>query len=119
MRRGPVAGLVVMGLALVGCGAATITESGSLSYPSAQVQAGEDAVAPPRPLVRDLRAAGGLPTDPVAVPDGETARVGTGTPGGAADAAPVAVVDPNAPRLGPAMPRPAGPSLPTSNQGST
>ena len=64
-----------MGLVFVGCGAATITESGPLSVQATPGTLPESGVAPPRPLIRNLRAAGGLSTDPVAVPDGETARL--------------------------------------------
>jgi YVTN family beta-propeller protein len=58
-------------------------------------------------MLQNLRAAGGLPSEPVAVPDGETARLPSGTP-----AAPVAA-DPPATRVGPSLaeassaPRPA------------
>jgi YVTN family beta-propeller protein len=116
MRRGPIAAFVVMGLALVGCGAATITESGPLAVRPAQTPIAEDgvAVAPPRPMMRNLRAAGGLSTDSVAVPDGETARVFTPAP--VPVTTPTAASDVAAPRLGPALPKPAGPAFPTTEQ---
>ena len=104
MRRGAIAGFVVTGLGLVGCGAATMTESGPLSMQSAPTTAVHaSAVTAPRPMVRGVRTAGGLANEPIAVPDGETARA-SGTPSNASDAAIV--------RAGPAMPRPAGPAWP-------
>lgn len=57
----------------------------------------------PRQLLRGLGDAGGLSTDPPAVPDGETARVSTPSPAGA---------DSAQARVGPAMPKPAGPDWP-------
>lgn len=92
MRRGTFAWFVVMALVFVGCGAATISGSGPLSVHTAPTVS-EGELAPPRPMLRSLRAAGGLPTDPVAVPDGETARVPTPAPPAPADA-PVTVAGP-------------------------
>jgi len=116
MRRGPIAAFVVMGLALVGCGAATITESGTLSYRSAPAPVVEDGVTPPRPLVRNLRSAGGLETGgAVAVPDGEVARVFPARSGPPPAMSPAP--DLSAPRLGPALPQPAGPAFPPATTG--
>jgi YVTN family beta-propeller protein len=78
-----------MGLVFVGCGAATITESGPLSVQTAPPGVAEAGMTPPRPMLRNLRAAGGLPSDPVAVPDGETARLPT-PPAPASDTPPTA-----------------------------
>ena len=106
MRRGTIAGFVVMGLALVGCSAVTVTGSGTISVQAAQGDG--STVTAPQPFVRNLRAAGALPTDPVAIPDGETARIPTSTAAAAASAAPAprTTVDPGAgkPAAGPAWP---------------
>ena len=106
MRRGAVVGLVVMGLAFVGCGAATLSEPGVVAVSSAPQEAVQASVASPRPMFSGLRRSGSLSTEPVAVADGETARV-FATPPAAADAA--------IGRVGPPMPRPAGPAWPATD----
>ena len=104
MRRGAVAAFVVIGLALAGCGAAALTDSGSLSVQATPSTLPQSLTAA-RPITSTLRTTGGLSTGQVAVADGETARLGASVP------------DPSsAPdtRLGPALPKPAGPAWPTA-----
>jgi YVTN family beta-propeller protein len=107
MRRGTIVGFVVMGLVFVGCGAATITESGPLSTQAAPANLPEAGLTPPKPLIRNMRAAGGLPSDPVAVPDGETARVPVGGQ---------AAVDIPAPSVGPSVSEATVPPKPANGQ---
>ena len=99
MRRGAIVGLVVMGLALAGCGAATLTESGGLSAPSPGNERLRAALSPVDPMFPRLRTPVAASGEPVPVADGETARAAAPAPAG--DAALVGV--------GPAPPRPAGP----------
>ncbi|HEX2047105.1 MAG TPA: YncE family protein [Acidimicrobiales bacterium] len=107
MRRGPVAGLVVMGLALVGCGAATLSEPGGLSVQAARDERLHAALSPPEPRFAGLRRPAVTvtenPAEAVPVADGETAVVHAPPP--PPDHAALA-------RLGPAPPRPAGPVWP-------
>ena len=106
MRRAPVVGLVVMGLALAGCGAATLTESGGLSIQSARDPGLRAALTPPEPRFASLRPpVTTVPVNPVPVADGETAVV---------KAAPPPPNDAALARLGPSMPRPAGPGWPAA-----
>ena len=96
-------GFIVMGLAFVGCGAATLTESGGLSMRSAPDERLRAALAPPEPRFASLRPpTTALPVEPVPVADGETARV---------FAAPPSAADASLVPLGP-TPRPAGPAWP-------
>ena len=103
MRRGLSVGFLAMGLALVGCGAATLTQSGVVSTQTAPTTVSDGVLAPPRPMLRSLHMAGGLPNERPAVADGETARV-----------FPIAAAQPEAAaaRLGPPQPKPAGPAWP-------
>ena len=106
MRRGPVVALVVMGLALAGCGAATLTESGGLSMQSAPDHRLRAALRPPEPRFASLRPpATVVPAPPVPVADGETAVVRTPPP---------PPNDAALARLGPSMPGPAGPGWPAA-----
>jgi YVTN family beta-propeller protein len=109
MRRGPVVGLVVMGLALAGCGAATLTESGGLSMQSPGDPGIRAALTPSEPRFLGLRppvtAIRAKPVEPVAVADGETAVV---------NALPPPANDAALARVGPSLPRPAGPPWPTT-----
>lgn len=116
MRRGGTVGLVVMGLVLVGCGAATLTETGAVVVRPApeeqlHLQAG---LLPPRPFQHGLRSWGSLSAEPVAVPDGETARV-EATPAQVAEASLVPVGQPAAQPAGPAV-GPAWPVVATGEQ---
>ncbi len=87
MGRVAVTGLVVMGLALAGCGAATIGESGPVAAEVTPNNRQQAALAPPRPRLTGGGLAppggvaappGGLITaPPAAVADGETAIAGT------------------------------------------
>jgi YVTN family beta-propeller protein len=106
MRRGPIVGLVAMGLTLVGCGAVTLTESGTISAQSTPEERVQAPLATPRTTSYGaLRPSGGITAEPVAVADGETA-VELAAPPIASDAA--------VGRLGPSMPRPAGPLWPSA-----
>ena len=99
-------GLVVVGLVLGGCGAATLTESGVIAAgpaPEAEVHA---ALSPPPLAVGGFRPPAGLRVEPAAVADGETAVEMA--------AAPPIVPEVPAVRLGPSMPPPAGPAWPTT-----
>jgi YVTN family beta-propeller protein len=102
MRRGGTVGLVVMGLVFVGCGAATLTETGAVVQPAPdqQLQAG---LPPPRSMLQGLSTPGRLSTEPVAVPDGETARV-PATPAQVAEASLVPVGQPSTAPTGPSWP---------------
>ena len=104
MKRGPLAGMVVMGWAFFGCGVVTLTEPSVISTqlaPEVRLQA---PMASPRATSYGaLRASGRVKVEPVAVADGETA-VELAAPPTAADA----VVA----RPGPSTPRPAGPVWP-------
>ncbi|HEX2119783.1 MAG TPA: YncE family protein [Acidimicrobiales bacterium] len=99
--------LVVMGLVLVGCGAATLTESGGLSLTGPADHRLRAALAPQRPLLSRLSRPAVAPpsNEPVPVADGETARVYAAPP----EAAEASLV-----RIGPAPPRPAGPAWPAA-----
>lgn len=103
MRRGGTAGLVVMGLVFVGCGAATLTETGAAFVPRTPDERLQATFGPPRPMFEGLRPRGVLASQPVAVPDGETALVPT-TPAQQAEAALVPVGQPAGPPAGPAWP---------------
>ena len=105
MRRLGIVGLVVMSVVLAGCGAATLTESVTVSVEGAPAEQVHASLAPqPMPFGR-LRTSAGISQQPVAVADGETAIV---TPtGGAAP-----VVEPSL-LVGPSMPGPVGPAWPT------
>jgi YVTN family beta-propeller protein len=99
-----------MGLALAGCGAATLTDSGGLSMQSARDPALRAALTPPEPRFAGLRSpVTTLParpvSDPVPVADGETAVVVAPAP--PPDEAALA-------RVGPSLPRPAGPAWPAA-----
>jgi YVTN family beta-propeller protein len=106
MRRSATVALAVMGMALAGCGAATLTESGGV-----QVQAAPDDAAPvvqaavaPRPSSYGRLRPPGLAVQPHAVPDGEVALV----PAEPAPTAPETATT----RLGPSSPPPTGPVVP-------
>ena len=101
MRRMGIIGVLVAGVVLAGCGAATLTETVSVQgAPTEQVRA---ALAPqPMPFGR-LPTSTGIPEQPVAVADGETAIV--------APSAGTASVDPSL-LAGPPIPGPAGPAWP-------
>jgi YVTN family beta-propeller protein len=80
MRRAAFAALLVMGLGLMGCGAATFTDSGGVATRSAAIGDGATVVQPtlgPRPFLQGLHQTSVLrvPTSGAAVPDGETERV--------------------------------------------
>lgn len=107
MRRGGTVGLVIMGLVFVGCGAAALTETGAVVVPLAPDQRAQAGLLPPRPMQQGLRSWGSLSSEPVAVPDGETARV-EATPAQVAEASLVPVGQRAAPTTGPA----AGPTWP-------
>ena len=101
MRRGGTVGLVIMGLVFVGCGAAALTETGAVVVPLAPDQRAQAGLLPPRPMQQGLRSWGSLSSEPVAVPDGETARV-EATPAQVAEASLVPVGQRAAPTTGPA-----------------
>jgi YVTN family beta-propeller protein len=105
MRRGGIVGLVVMGLALAGCGAATLTESGPVAVPSAGPDEGvlHAALSPPQPMFPGLRPAGRLLPEPAPVPDGEAPEPAIVHP---------TVEDASLIPLGPPPPKPAGPVWP-------
>ena len=104
MRRGTVAGVVSMGLALAGCGAVTLTESSAISVQPAPEQRVQAPLAAPRTTSYGaLRPSGGVTSEPVAVADGETSVQ--------IAARPIAA-DASVSRTGPSMPRPAGPVWP-------
>jgi YVTN family beta-propeller protein len=105
MRRGTIAGFVATGLALVGCGAATLTQSVPVPVEAAPPLTARAAPTALRPPTHGLRATGGLLKGPPAVADGETVQVAVPMP---------TAVDPAVPRLGPALPRPAGPAWPAA-----
>ncbi len=108
MRRLGTVGLVALALSLVGCGAATITESGAIATqaapaPDVRVQ----AALTPAPLpVGGLRPAGGLAVEQVPIADGETSVMLAAPPPIAPEA--------TAARVGPGMPKPAGPAWPSA-----
>jgi YVTN family beta-propeller protein len=113
MRRA-FAGFVVMGLALVGCGAANLTDYGGIAIqpapaPDAERAIVQTAITRPRALLPGLPREGLPPRpvqpDPASVPvaDGETTRV---------FAAPVEATEASMVRIGPALPKPAGPAWP-------
>ena len=97
---------MVMGLALVGCGAATLTETGPLAAPSPGDQQLRAALSPQQPTFASLRPSNRIKPQPAPVADGETAIV-VSNPTGAAEASLVPV--------GPAVPRPAGPVWPAGD----
>jgi YVTN family beta-propeller protein len=103
MRRAGSVGLVVMGLVFVGCGAATLTETGTVHVRPAPSERLQAALTPPRPMQQGLRTWGSLPSEPVAVPDGETAVVAA-TPAQVAEASLVPVGQPSTPPTGPSFP---------------
>ena len=96
-------GLLVMGLALVGCGAATITGSGPLTTSGAADERLQAALSPQPSLASQLSRPRGVPAEPVPVADGETARV---------FAAPPTAADASLVNIGPPPPGPAGPAWP-------
>ena len=102
MRRGVLVGLVVMGLALAGCGAATLTESGRAAVQSAADPGIRAALTPTDAKFARLRPPVTTPVPQVPIADGETARVATDPP-----PAPASLIP-----LGPAVPAPAGPTWP-------
>lgn len=106
MRRVGIVGLLAMAVVLAGCGAATLTESRTVSVEGSPRNEIRAALAPqPRPLGR-LGTSRSVADQPVAVADGETA-VETPPPGSAT------VGDPSL-RAGPSLPGPAGPVPPTA-----
>ena len=110
MGRGGIVGLVVMGVALVGCGATQLTESRTLSVRSVGDPNFKAALFPREPSHLDIRRPGRPSSEPVAVADGETARV---------FAAPPAAADASLVPVGKAV-EPAGPGRRlTETQGST
>jgi YVTN family beta-propeller protein len=92
-----------MGLALVGCGAATITGSGPVSMTGAPDERVRAALAPQPSLASQLSRPVDVRPEPVAVADGETAVV---------FAAPPTAADASLVPVGPALPKPAGPAWP-------
>jgi len=83
MKRAAIVALVVMGLALAGCGAATLTESVPVAGPAApQTRLGASAVTSPGPRLSGGLQFGGLAAQPApaAVPDGATAAPASGAP---------------------------------------
>jgi len=109
MKRLGTVGLVVLALALGGCGAATLTESGVIStatpQPAPEVEV-QTALSLPPMAVGGYRHSGRLSVEPVAVADGETAVEMAAPP-------PIAPEVP-AVRLGPSTPPPAGPAWPVT-----
>ncbi|MDQ2826374.1 MAG: hypothetical protein M3Y04_05370, partial [Actinomycetota bacterium] len=80
MRRAAFAAMLVMGLGLMGCGAATFTNNGGVATRSADLgRTGATVVQPtlgPRPLLEGLHSSFSLRVPAgAAVPDGETQRV--------------------------------------------
>ncbi|MDQ4067871.1 MAG: hypothetical protein M3203_00055 [Actinomycetota bacterium] len=106
MRRGGLVGLVVMGLALVGCGAATLTETGPLAVQSAPDTELRAALSPHQPTFASLQPSNRIRPQSTPVADGETAIV-PADPQAAAEASRVPV--------GPAVPKPAGPAWPAGD----
>src|SRR4051812_31814702 len=86
MRRAAISGLVVMGLALAGCGAATLTESAAVSVEAAPGIQGQTALSAPRP-----RLTGGLPAPGELIAQPAPRSIVTGPPPVADGEAPVAV----------------------------
>ncbi len=109
MRRVATIGLVVIGVALAGCGAATLTESTAVQVPAGPQAIVRASLAPPQLAYGGLGRAGGLAPGQVAVPDGETA-VAAPAPG--RDLGP-------SPSPSPATLVPAGPALPAARSQTT
>jgi len=115
VRRLGIFALVVMGVVLAGCGAATLTDTGTVSVQGVQAVQGVQgapaeqvhaALAPPPMAFGRLHSTGAVSPEPVAVPDGETAVV-------VPSAASASVTDSSL-RAGPSMPGPAGPPWPAA-----
>lgn len=102
MGRGRTLGLLVMGLVLVGSGAITLTEAGTVSVESGSQERVGAALAPGRQF-SELPPSGRVGSEPVAVADGETAVV---------YAAPPTAADASLVEIGPSFPEPAGPGWP-------
>lgn len=100
MKRAAIVGLVVMGLALAGCGAATLAEPGPVAVQAAPGENLRATLTPPQNRLAARLPRPVLVAEPVAVPDGEL---------------PVGFVaaDPSL-RLGPAVPDPAAAQIPAT-----
>ena len=100
MKRAAIVGLVVMGLALAGCGAATLAVPGPVAVEAAPGENLRTTVTPPQNRLSPGLRPGVVVAEPVAPPDGEL---------------PVGYVafDPSL-RLGPAMPDPFAVQIPTT-----
>jgi YVTN family beta-propeller protein len=105
MRRGGIAGLLSTALALVGCGAATLSGVGEVSSAPAPQPARPATVAAKSLVVPSSRTVWALPR-PAVPADGEAASE--------AAAAPTEPAGPDPLRHGPVLPAPAGPPSPSS-----
>ncbi len=114
MRRALTAGLVVMGLALAGCGAATLTESVPVVAQPAPPTRVQTAMTPPQPRL----ARGGLPQPgsvvarPAPVADGETAVAAPQSPKASNPAPTVVTPPPEPPVTTTVAPEPPAPPAP-------